>query len=295
MARKTRSLSGKIVAITGGARGIGAATAAALAAEGARIALGDLDVDLVKKTAHDLACEAIGLPLDVTDHAGYTAFLDEVERELGPIDVLINNAGIMPLGLLDTEDAGTTARIIAINLSAVIHGTREAMNRMMPRRSGHIVNVASLAGKVGLAGAATYCASKHGVVGLSEAVHSELKGTGVEISCVMPTIVRTELAAGVAQTKLSSQVEPETVAAAIVAALKKPRLDVYVPGSLGTVNNVMRLFPRRAGEWLGRVSKTDQVLVASAHSQARAAYEQRAAASAPAADASPENGTHHAA
>lgn len=295
MARKARSLTGKVVVITGGARGIGAATAAQLVAAGARVAIGDLDVDLATKTAQNLPGEVLGLHLDVTDHAGFTTFLDEVEREFGPIDVLINNAGIMPLGLLDTEDPATTARIIAINLSAVIHGTREAMNRMKPRRSGHIVNVASLAGKVGLAGAATYCASKHGVVGLSEAVYAELKGTGVEISCVMPTIVRTELAAGIEQTKLSSQVTPEQVAAAIVGVLQRPKLDVYVPGSLGRVNNVMRLFPRRAGEWLGRVSKTDQVLVASAHSPARKAYEQRAAASAPAADAGPGGASHHAA
>ena len=143
----------------------------------------------------------LALHLDVTDHAGFTAFLDEVERELGPIDVLINNAGIMPLALLHEESDATTAKLIAINLAAVVHGTREAVRRMRPRRRGHIVNIASIAGKAGVPGAATYCATKHGVVGLSEAVRLELRGTGVEVSCVMPTIVHTELAAGVASTR----------------------------------------------------------------------------------------------
>jgi NAD(P)-dependent dehydrogenase (short-subunit alcohol dehydrogenase family) len=282
--RKARALAGKVVVITGGARGIGAATARALIAEGARIAIGDLDEELVRRTAKELGHGTFATQLDVTDHAGYTAFLDEVEREVGPIDVLINNAGIMALSLLDDESDATTARQLAINLGAVIHGTREAMVRMKPRRSGHIVNVASLAGKLGVPGGATYCASKHGVVGLSEAVHFELRGTGVDVTCVMPTIVRTELAAGLKETKLSSQVSPEDVAAAIVAALHRPRLEVYVPGYLGRVNNVVRVFPRRVGEFIGRSTKTDQLLSSAVHSPEPAAYEARAAASAPAAD-----------
>src|SRR5690348_10926792 len=211
-----RSLTGNVVAITGGARGIGLATAHALTAAGARVAIGDLYEDLAKHAAKELGGDTIGLRLDVTDHAGFTAFLDEVERELGPLDALVNNAGIMPLALLDEESDDTTAQQIAVNLSAVIHGTREAIRRMKPRRSGHIVNIASVAGKLGTAGGATYSATKHGVVGLCEAVHFELRGTGVDISCVMPTIVRTELAAGLKQTRLSSQIDAEQVAAAIV-------------------------------------------------------------------------------
>jgi NAD(P)-dependent dehydrogenase (short-subunit alcohol dehydrogenase family) len=281
VARKARSLTGKVVVITGGARGIGAATAHALFGEGARVAIGDVDEDLARRTAKDLGPEVFAAHLDVTDHAGYTAFLDEVEREVGPIDVLINNAGIMPLSRLDEEADSTTARLIAINLAAVVHGTREAMKRMKPRRSGHIVNVASLAGKLGVPGGATYCATKHGVVGLSEAVHFELRGTGVDMTCVMPTIVRTELAAGLKETRLSSQVGPEDVAKAIVGALRRPRLEVYVPGYLGRVNNVVRVFPRRVGEFIGRATKTDQLLAAAVHSPERAEYEKRVAATAP--------------
>jgi NADP-dependent 3-hydroxy acid dehydrogenase YdfG len=229
------SLHNKIVVITGGARGIGLATAHAVAARGARVVIGDLDEDGARRAAKDVGATALGMRLDVTDHAGFTEFLDAVEREVGAIDVLINNAGIMPIALLGDESDVTTRRILDVNVAAVIHGTREAMRRMTARRSGHIVNLASVAGKVGVAGGATYCASKFAVVGLCEAVRAELRGTGVAISCVMPTIVNTELAAGLAETRLSSHVEPTDVAAAIVDAVEKRRFEVWVPRYLGTL------------------------------------------------------------
>ncbi|VVJ15729.1 Short-chain dehydrogenase/reductase SDR? [Amycolatopsis camponoti] len=272
-------LAGKVVVITGGGQGIGAATASALSKLGAKVVIGDLDLVRAEKTAGELDAEA--LPLDVTDIRGFTEFLDEVERRHGRIDVLINNAGIMPLGELEAESDATTRRQIEINLHAVIHGTREAMKRMRPRRSGHIVNVASFAGKAGFPGAATYCATKHAVVGLSEAVHLELHGSGVHVSCVMPAIVRTELASGLGEAKLFKSSRPEDVADAIVAALRKPRLEVFVPRSVGTMGKLTRLLPRRAGEALARALKADQLLASAAHSPARADYEARAAESAP--------------
>jgi NAD(P)-dependent dehydrogenase (short-subunit alcohol dehydrogenase family) len=283
MARTVRSLAGKVVVVTGGARGIGAATAAALVAKGARVAIGDLDEELTRRAAKELGGDVLGLRLDVTDPAGFTAFLDTVERELGPIDVLVNNAGIMPLDLLEDEAVDTTARVLAINLGGVIHGTREAIRRMRPRHCGHIVNIASVAGKVGTAGAATYSATKHGVVGLSESVHFELRGSGVEISCVLPTVARTELAAGVKSTTLASQIEPEDVAAAIVDVLRRPRPEVFVPKRLGAMS-LVRALPRSVGEWVLRLGGSDRLLAAAARSAERADYERRAAASAPAAD-----------
>jgi len=280
------SLSNKTVVITGGARGIGLATARALAARGARVVIGDLDEDDARRAAKEVGATAVGMRLDVTDHAGFTEFLDTIEREIAPIDVLVNNAGIMPIALLGDESDATTSRILDINTAAVIHGTREAMRRMTARRSGHIVNLASVAGKVGVAGGATYCASKFAVVGLCEAVRSELRGSGVAISCVMPTIVNTELAAGLAQTRLSSHIEPEDVAAAIVDALEKRRFEVWVPRYLGVLDKVMRPLPRAFNEWLLRVTGSDTLMADAVQSPARAAYEQRAAASAPSASAS---------
>ena len=106
MAKKLRSLDGQVVAITGGGRGIGRATAAALIAKGARVAIGDIDGPLAERTASELGSDTIGLPLDVTDQASFTEFLDAVESRLGPLDVLVNNAGIMPVGPFVDEVLG---------------------------------------------------------------------------------------------------------------------------------------------------------------------------------------------
>jgi NAD(P)-dependent dehydrogenase (short-subunit alcohol dehydrogenase family) len=275
------SPNGKVVVITGGARGIGLATAHALTARGARVVIGDLDADHARTAAKDVGPTTVGMPLDVTDHNGFTDFLDIVEREVGPIDVLVNNAGIMPLAMLEHESDATTYRQLEVNLAAVIHGTREAMRRMKPRRSGHIVNIASVAGKVGAPGAATYCATKHAVVGLCEAVRAELRGTGVGVSCVMPTITRTELAAGLKQTRLSSQVAPEDVAGAIVDAVETGRFEVWVPRHLGPLNRFVRVLPRAFGEWVLRAGGSEDLLSAAVAHPARSDYEARAAASAP--------------
>jgi NAD(P)-dependent dehydrogenase (short-subunit alcohol dehydrogenase family) len=274
-----RSLVGKVVVVTGGARGIGATTASALAAKGARVAIGDIDADLAERTAKEIGRDAIGLPLDVTDRVGFPAFLDEVERTFGPIDVLINNAGIMPLALLEDESEDVTARQLAINVEGVIRGTREAMRRMRPRGSGHIVNLASAAGRTGFPGAATYAATKHAVVGLSESVRYELRGSGVEVSCVMPTAVRTELAAGLKKNWLAGFVDPQDVAAAIVGVLQRPRFDVFVPRYLGWIFRVMRLVPRPVAEFVLVRSGASTLLTSAVHAEARAAYERRAAGS----------------
>jgi short-subunit dehydrogenase len=183
----------------------------------------------------------------------------------------------------DEEDDATTIRQLEINLHAVIHGTREAVVRMKPRGTGHIVNVSSTAGKTGFPHLATYCATKHGVVGLSEAVRAELRGTGVEISVVMPGIVKTELAAGLKESPGFKASTPEAVAEAVVAALEFPHFDVFVPRAIGPTWAALQVVPRRARETIARALRIDRALL-DADRAARAAYEARAAASAPAAD-----------
>jgi NAD(P)-dependent dehydrogenase (short-subunit alcohol dehydrogenase family) len=283
MAKLPRSLHGRVVVVTGGGRGIGRAIATALADRGCRVAIGDVDSVSAREAAAALGEDAVGLALDVTDRPGFTTFLNEVERRLGPIDVLVNNAGIMAVGPFDEEDDATVIRQLEINLHAVIHGTKEAVRRMKPRGTGHIVNVASSAGKTGFPHLATYCATKHGVVGLSEAVRAELRGTGVEISVVMPGLVRTELIAGLVESRGFKASTPEDVAELVVEALQFPRFDVYVPKSIGPTWAVLQLLPRRGREAVGRALRLDRVLL-DADRDARAAYEARAAASAPGAE-----------
>jgi NAD(P)-dependent dehydrogenase (short-subunit alcohol dehydrogenase family) len=284
MPSSARSLSGKVVVVTGGGRGIGAATARALAGQGARVAIGDLDLDVAEATAAAIGGGAIARRLDVTDRPAFTAFLDDVEAELGPLDVLINNAGIMPLSPVDEEGDDIVVRQLELNLHAVIHGSKEAIRRFRPRRAGHIVNLASMAGKAGFPGAATYCAVKHGVVGFSEAIHLELRHTGIDVSCVMPAIVATELTSGLGDSPWVKRAQPEDVADAIVAALRVPRFDVFVPRSAGIIGRVTAALPRPLREAVGRAVKADRLLL-EVHEAQRAAYEARAAASTPAVDA----------
>ncbi len=276
MAKAFRSLAGQVVAITGGARGIGRATAAALITQGARVAIGDIEAELAERTAQELGGGTIGLPLDVTDRASFKAFLDEVESRLGPLDVLINNAGIMPIGPFVEESDATATRMIDINLHGVIFGSKLALERFLPRGRGHLVNIASSAGKAGFPGGATYCATKHAVIGLSEAIQAEVRDTAIEVSVVMPVVVNTELGSGLPETRGFKPVEPEDVANSIVEALQTGRFDVFVPKSIGVLFRVQALTPRRAKEWLARTLKGDQVLAHPDHA-ARAAYEERMA------------------
>jgi NADP-dependent 3-hydroxy acid dehydrogenase YdfG len=275
MAKQPRSLAGKVVAITGGARGIGRATAAALARKGAKVAIGDVDDALVEQTAAELGGDVVALPLDVTDRASFERFLDDVEARLGPLDVLVNNAGIMPLGRFVDEGDAIARRMVDINLHGVIIGSKLALRRFVPRRTGHLVNVASSVGKVAVPNGATYAATKHAVVGLTEGIRSELRGTGVETSVVMPVAVNTELGSGISPGRGIPVVEPEDVAAAIVEALERPRHDVYVPRSIGVTIRLAGLAPRRVAEAVGRMMGTDRIL-AGVDREARAAYEQRA-------------------
>ena len=274
MAKSLRSLHGQVVAITGGARGIGRATAAALIAQGARVAIGDIDAPLAVKTASELGSGTIGLPLDVTDRESFAGFLDEVERQLGPLDVLVNNAGIMPVGPFLGEDDATAKRQTDINLQGVIVGTKLAVERFTPRGRGHIVQLASIAGKLGFPGGATYTATKHAVVGLTQALRSELRGTGIELHQVLPIGVNTELYSGVSGARGFKTAEPEDVASAIVELLQTGKFEIYVPKAVGAIVRLKALMPRPVVDAIIRWTKGDQLLLA-ADPAARAAYHAR--------------------
>jgi NADP-dependent 3-hydroxy acid dehydrogenase YdfG len=273
----------RVVLVTGAARGIGRAIAAALVSVGARVAAADLDAEPLDRTAADLG--VLGVTLDVTDHAAFTAAIDRVEDELGPLDVLINNAGVMSVGPAVEESDASMYRQFDINVFAMMHGTRDALRRMLPRGSGHVVNIASMGGVVPMPGAAGYSASKHAIVGYCESLWWELRGTGVELSYVLPALVNTDLAAGVRRTRATGVIEPEEVASAVLDALLKPRLAVYAPRSMGPITKVSGLLPRRLGNAIMRASGSDHLLEDSLASPDRIAYQARVDASAPAADA----------
>jgi short-subunit dehydrogenase len=265
-----RPLTGRVVAITGAARGIGLATARMLVARGARVAIGDLDGPLAELVAAELGCH--GAALDVTRRESFAAFLAGTEARLGPLDVLINNAGVMHVGPFLEEDDAWTRRQLDINVGGVALGMKLALPGMIARGGGHVVNVASAAAKVGIPREAVYSASKHAVAGLTEAVRGELRGTGVELSLVMPGLVRTDLAAGT--TRGSPVLGPERVAAAIAGALERPRFAVYVPRAYAGLALIATALPRRVSEPLLRVAGTERNTARTTPAD-RAAYEQR--------------------
>lgn len=270
-----RSLAGKVVAVTGGAQGIGRATATALAHRGCRVAIGDLDLTKASATAAEIGLGCRAFELNVTDRSSFESFIAQIEEHFGPVDVMINNAGIMVLGPFESESDDASRRMVEINLQGVILGTKLVIPGMKARGRGHIVNIASQAGKFGYPGGATYSATKHAVVGLSEAVRRELLGTGVDVSWVMPAVVDTQLGAGTQKVWGVGLIDPETVAEAIVDALLSGKPDIWIPRRTRALVTGSTLMPRSVSELIARLIGAYRVL-GGADRGARARYENEA-------------------
>lgn len=274
------TVRGKTVAITGAARGIGFATARALLVRGARVVIGDRDVALGESALARLSNlgPVSGHPLDVADPESFAAFLDKARADGGGrIDVLVNNAGVMPVGPFLDHSEQAIRSAIEVNLYGVINGCRLVLPEMVRRRSGHIVNIASMAGMLAVPGQALYAGTKFAVVGLSIALADEFAPQGVSISCVMPSFTDTELIAGTATAGMTAPVQPEDVAAAVVRILEKPKTAVAVPYPLRFIAAATAFLPPRGRRWLSAKMGTARVFL-DLDTAARAGYESRAQA-----------------
>lgn len=267
-------LAGSTVAITGAARGIGKATAAALAREGAKVAIGDLDLELAEATAEELPGTVVASKLDVTDEDSFREFLDRAEADLGPLAVMINNAGLMGTGAFVEETMAAAQLQIEVNLTGVVRGSKLAVPRMLKHGRGHLVNLASAAGKANFGGAATYCATKHAVVALSESILLEYLKSPLNVSVVMPSVVETELTSGFPEKSKKSAISPDEVGAAILGALQKPRFEVYAPKSIGAALGIGGALPGPARRKLGALVGADSFLF-DIDEEKRAAYAAR--------------------
>jgi NAD(P)-dependent dehydrogenase (short-subunit alcohol dehydrogenase family) len=263
----------RVIAITGAARGIGLATARALAQRGARIAIGDLDRDEAGHAAASLpGAGHIGEQLDVTDEDSFARFLDATEERLGPLDVLVNNAGIMVVGPLAGGGYRGASKTIDVNVKGVLIGMHLAIPRL--RSGGQIVNVVSSSAWIAPPSLSVYSASKHAARGLTDAVRAEVRGLGIRVTGVYPGVVQTDLAMGTKAARGSKMIQPAEVAEAIATAVEKPRDEVFVPRMLGPVMRLYQAVPPRARRAFGRVIGID-ALYSGVDPASRREYEER--------------------
>jgi NAD(P)-dependent dehydrogenase (short-subunit alcohol dehydrogenase family) len=267
------------VAITGGARGIGRAIGESCARAGARVAVGDLVEATAAQAAADIGGPAIGLALDVSNDASFAGYLDAVEAHLGPLDILVNNAGVFAAGPFHEEAGVITDRIVDTNVRGMLVGSKLALQRMLPRDHGWIVNVASIGAVVPTGGAVTYSATKAAVLAASRALRWELCDTGIGVTCVMPGTIRTEMTAQLAAPPRPSPqpLEPVEVGAAVVEALRAGTLEVFVPGSLAPASKLLALLSPRAGDALKRATGFHR-MVANRDRETERRYQERVAA-----------------
>jgi len=230
------ALQGQVVAITGASSGIGEATALAVVAEGAAVAPAARRTDPIEELAKKIAADggkAEAIETDVSDEGQANAFLTQAKERLGSVDALINNAGVMLLGPVAGADTEHWRRMIDVNLLGLLYCTHAALPIMGEQGSGHIVNVASTAGRTANLGLGVYNMTKWGVVGFSEALRQEVLHAGVRVTIVEPGFVDTELqghnehpmvveATEKMREQIGKVLEAKDIAAAIVYALTQP-------------------------------------------------------------------------
>ena len=188
-----KGLEGKVALVTGAGRGIGKAIAERLASEGAKVAVADIDPATAAATAAEIGRGAIAVTMDVTDGASVRDAVAETAKQLGPIDVLVNNAGWDKIEPFVKSQEETWDRVIAINLKGPIRCARAVLDSMIERRSGKIVSIGSDAGRVGSSGEAVYSAAKAGVIGFGRTLAREVARYGINVNVVCPGPTNTPL------------------------------------------------------------------------------------------------------
>jgi 2-hydroxycyclohexanecarboxyl-CoA dehydrogenase len=240
-------LDGQVAIVTGGGRGIGRGIALALAAEGADVAVLDVDLATAEATAAELRAagrRALGLAADVTDLEQVEAATSRVTAELGRLDVLVNNAGWTPNEPFAGSAPATWRRIVDVNYVGVLNCTRAALAAMLPRKAGRIVSIASDAGRVGTPREAVYAGAKAAIVGFSKSLAAEVARHGITVNVVSPATVDTPLLRGMLTPEQIERREkanpmgrlgrPEDVAAAVVF-FASPQAG-YITGQILSVN-----------------------------------------------------------
>jgi NADP-dependent 3-hydroxy acid dehydrogenase YdfG len=226
----SNGIKGKVVVITGASSGLGEATARHLSAQGATVVLGARRVDRIETLAKQLG-KALAVPTDVTSYQQVRKLVDAAVQKYERVDVMLNNAGLMPHSPLERLKIDDWNRTIDVNIKGVLYGIAAALPYMKQQKSGHIINVSSVAGhKVG-PGSAVYAATKHAVLALSEGLRQEVKAYNIRTTVVSPGAVATELPNSITEADVSANIHKfyeqyaipaESFARAVAFAIKQP-------------------------------------------------------------------------
>ena len=242
----TIDLSGRVAFVTGGTRGIGLAIARALHAAGARVAITGRDAARARAVAREIGERAAGFGCDVAVGQQVDAAIASAEREVGPIDVLVNNAGITRDNILLRLGESDWDAVMDANLKGAFHTTRAVIKGMMKRRSGRIINITSIVGITGNKGQANYAASKAGLIGLTKSVAKEYASRGILANCVAPGFIETDMTGALPDEARATLLEdialgrlgrPEDVAGAVLFLASD--LAGYITGQVLVVDGGM--------------------------------------------------------
>ena len=228
-------IKGKVAIVTGASSGIGYATCLALSKAGARVAAGARRTDRLESLEKEIAKnggEILIQKLDVTKKAECDSFVDAAAKKWGMVDILVNNAGLMPLSFFKSLKVDEWDRMIDVNIKGVLYCTAAAIPHMLAKKSGHIVNISSVAGRVVFPAGSVYCATKHAVTALSEGLRQEFSTrSNIRVTCIEPGVVATELTNKITDKSLEKFVEAtkqmealhaEDIANAILFAVESP-------------------------------------------------------------------------
>jgi len=228
------NIKGKVVVITGASSGLGEATARMLSAQGATVVLGARRIERLQKLVDELTSsggKALALVTDVTDHNRVKSLVDAAVQKYGRIDVMINNAGLMPHSPLERLKIDDWNRTIDVNIKGVLYGIAAALPHMKQQKAGHIINVSSVAGHKVTPNGAVYCATKHAVRALSEGLRGEVKPYNIRATIISPGAVATELPNSITEADVSAGVHKfyadfaipaDSFARAVVFAMSQP-------------------------------------------------------------------------
>jgi NADP-dependent 3-hydroxy acid dehydrogenase YdfG len=226
------TIEGKVILISGASSGIGEATARELAKRGAKVVLGARRTDRLEKLAREINAAggtARFRALDVTSQDDFAAFVNFARQEFSKIDVLVNNAGIMPLSPMEALKIGEWNQMIDVNIRGVLHGIAAVLPLMKQQGSGQIVNVSSIGGHATFPTAAVYCATKYAVIAISEGLRQE--STDIRVTVVSPGVVESELASTITHETTRAYMDdfrkialtPDAIARAIAFAVEQPK------------------------------------------------------------------------